>query len=621
MDLARVSLDGGSGGAKRRAWSALSELHSWASWLLSVPIALLNVVLVLLATVALPLAVPHGWRPLVSAMIFGVVGAALVAGWRVRTRRAGASAWSVACGLAVAALAYALLCWVTGNRVESQFGGTQALALAWILAVAAATVWTARSLDRQVPGAAWVGWLLAPAVAALFSWILLGFARNTRDDVMIRVMGMVDGTFAALLVLWILLALLHVATWVVGAAAWCLAEAPERRAIRTGRLGIAVPVGMFLLVTLTAWAVFKNTIAGLLPEVDYRPYSERVSAIPLSPSEYIDRLLELSAGGGFNVLFLLIVLGILCMLWAVLPSLIAELKPPDPQDEKRSLGMGAWLDEGLWWGILGTAILVFATVFWIPLAQYFMEWFPALKKALGGHTMLVVLGGVLTGTAVGIVALGRYTDVLLKGVRSVLDISLDVDQWLREKPDDGTPCARICARYASLLRYIVEWRGPDGRGYDRVVIVAHSQGTVITTELLRFIAAGHVFDKDPVNRLAREIPVRLMTVGSPLRQLYNRRFPHLYAWAAAPAAGEIGAERWANAYFSGDYVGRYLWRADGDARNWTPAKPAWRPWEGDPAVDLHADGRAELCLGAGAHTHYFDGESPLVARTVDALLS
>lgn len=621
VDLARASPDNKASGAERWTWSTMSELHATASWVLSVPIALLNVLLVLLATIFLPLAVPHEWRPLAAALIFGGVGACLVARWRVCARLPLASVWSVACGVAIAVLAFALLCWITGNRVESGFGGTQALALAWIIAVAAATIWIARGLDRQIPGAAWVGWLLALAVAAVFGGIVVHFGRNTRDDVMLRVMGMVDGIFTGLLWLWILLVLLHVAAWLAGAAAWCFADGPSRRAIRTGRLGIAVPVGMFLLVTLTGWAVLKGTIVGFLPEVDYRPHSERISAIPLSPPEYIDRLLEMSAGAGFNVLFLLIVLGVLCLLWAVLPSLVAELKPPDAQDGKRSAGMGAWLDEGLGWGVIGTAILVFAAVFWLPLAQYMMERLPALREALGGHKTLIVLGGVLTGTAVGMLALGRYTDVLLKGVRSVLDIALDVDQWLREQPNEGTPCARICARYASLLRYIIEWRGPDGRGYDRVVIVAHSQGTIITAELLRFITAGHVEQRDALNRLGRSLPVRLMTVGSPLRQLYSRRFPHLYDWAAAPAIAEIGAERWANAYFSGDYVGRYLWRGDGDARNWNPVQSAWRPWTADPAVDQYADGRTELCLGAGAHTHYFDGESPLVARTVDALLA
>jgi hypothetical protein len=74
------------------------------------------------------------------------------------------------------------------------------------------------------------------------------------------------------------------------------------------------------------------------------------------------------------------------------------------------------------------------------------------------------------------------------GFRTVIDVVLGVINWLRLHPLDDNPRARICARYVSLLRHLCQWKAvSDGRGYDSIVIFAHSQGTVITADLLRFL--------------------------------------------------------------------------------------------------------------------------------------
>ena len=69
-------------------------------------------------------------------------------------------------------------------------------------------------------------------------------------------------------------------------------------------------------------------------------------------------------------------------------------------------------------------------------------------------------------------------------------------------------------------------------------------------------------------------------MGSPLRQLYGLRFPHLYEWArhpftqtlddpatpieaaTGPDPAELDIALWVNVYRSADYIGRYLWRTD-----------------------------------------------------------
>jgi hypothetical protein len=65
-----------------------------------------------------------------------------------------------------------------------------------------------------------------------------------------------------------------------------------------------------------------------------------------------------------------------------------------------------------------------------------------------------------------------------------------------------------------------------------------------------------------------------------------------------------------NAYRSGDYVGRYLWHPDRCEDVWSTsvlhvsAKPAKR----------------EFCIGAGAHTHYWDETAPEIAVELDRLV-
>ena len=168
------------------------------------------------------------------------------------------------------------------------------------------------------------------------------------------------------------------------------------------------------------------------------------------------------------------------------------------------------------------------------------------------------------------------------------------------------------SRYASLLAYLRE------RGYARIVIVAHSQGTVISADLLRYLRA-----QGRLREVSGDVTLALVTVGSPLRDLYAEHFPLLYPWmgarapefgAAGPAASEVGAVEWVNAFRSGDYVGRAIW---------TPQD------RGFPIAVVGAAGmveaertadRTEFCLGAGAHTHYFSDDAVALAIEIDRLI-
>jgi hypothetical protein len=148
--------------------------------------------------------------------------------------------------------------------------------------------------------------------------------------------------------------------------------------------------------------------------------------------------------------------------------------------------------------------------------------------------------------------------------------------------------------------------------------VSHSQGTVISADLLRYL---HVHGRLP--EVTGGVPIRLVTVGSPLRDLYAEHFPLLYRWmgsnaagfaTAAPSASDIGAGEWVNAFRSGDYVGRRLW---------TPAGRAYRAALVGPDGRVEAEragDRTEFCLGAGAHTHYFSNDAVALAVEIDRLI-
>jgi hypothetical protein len=319
-----------------------------------------------------------------------------------------------------------------------------------------------------------------------------------------------------------------------------------------------------------------------------------------------------------------VVLSLLWTAWTLLPAIAAERPRLAGTGEAASVWLGGALTAGF--GAL-------------RLSGELLRWLFVVLAAVGILTALGViddeppayalLASIATGLgAVATLALtasrGPFRFLAL-GFRSALDVALDVTNWLRVHPRDRNPRARITARYIALLRHLCQWTDPvSGAKYDRIVIVAHSQGTVISVEVLRFLLREHRAMERAAPELARlrggpePLPIDLFTVGCPLRQLYARRFPDLYGWAwhddaawpgARPAAASLGVARWMNAYRSGDYVGRYLWHPDSGNV----------PWARNVAS---ADIREEFCAGPGAHTHYWDQPRPdPIGAALDRLIA
>jgi hypothetical protein len=383
--------------------------------------------------------------------------------------------------------------------------------------------------------------------------------------------------------------------------------------------------------------------------------------------------LLLAGGIGFLPVFLAaLLLALLVALWAMFPSVWAELHPPEsgPPGEsdshrrgaaeelaRQSISLGVWLDRGFRFMRAGGEILYWAM--WLPTLLFVFLNFTLIAWIFNNGELfgklIAIVGTAVAGVAVGILGFAGRLRGVAGGFRPVLRVMLDVDNWLREHPRESNPTARICGRYISLLRYISEWRDsdPDRSPYDAMVIVAHSQGTVITADFLRFLQvekslAGSMGKYDPELKLFDDsFPVLFFTMGCPLHQLYGLRFPYLYGWARnempdgdrkprpipdidpddAPRPDRLGVTRWVNAYRSGDYVGRSLWRGGVSGYEWEPIMTRydheWDPPAGKPRnTSADREGRRiEFCIGPGAHTHYWDHTAELIAEVLDRLIN
>src|SRR5262249_18488004 len=102
-------------------------------------------------------------------------------------------------------------------------------------------------------------------------------------------------------------------------------------------------------------------------------------------------------------------------------------------------------------------------------------------------------------------------------------------------------------------------------------------------------------------------------------------FPFLYRWmgappttfaAAHPAARELELSEWINTYRAGDYVGRSIWTAPTEE---TMFRVATVTPTGD-VVASRCDDRTQLCIGGGAHTHYFSNDAIALAIEIDRLV-
>ncbi len=480
---------------------------------------------------------------------------------------------------------------------------------------------------------------------------------------------------------WWIVGALAVAAWAIGGALAGLGGRTARASVDTGRLGLLASMGTFLMLAMAIWALLVTPLEWAVDQVDYTPRvfvgdttastdlssrcslsvptppsSVEVAKAPVGTATHFLLVRYQNSTAAFSAVAALLLLLLLHNVLSFAPSLFAELGwlGPGKRDTKQPAAtrLGRWLTRGLRLTPLTLNVVLAAAVIVAvasaldfafqqgPVATWLgsvpligcVPWFsaeflkPFVISAAGLTAALSAVGGLLS----------RY----LPGLRAPLDVALDVDNYFREFPRKSIPRARIFSRYAALLKHVA------AQHYDRIVIVSHSQGTIISAELLRFLSTRTAQAVKTARREALRggvgADVSLLTLGSPLRQLYAARFPSLYQWVLSrrdahvgPAADAIGAERWANAFTSGDYVGRWLW-SSGEAKSGEPdplddtLQPpilgrsdayALLPKEPPDPASLANLREFEVCLGAGAHTHYFERGQHMVAWLIDYLIS
>ena len=518
---------------------------------------------------------------------------------------------------------------------------------------------------------------------------------------------------------WIVAGPLLVVWFIAGAIARHESGYASRASVATGRLGITVSFGMFLVVTMTTWALVNNVLDASVEGAGYRPCmfamhpaanapvpaltagsnvcmwtsknaKEAGAGRPMPSAHAVldDRYVKSTSA--FSLLATLLMVLVAWLLTMFTPSVLAELKLiADSQrdahqqelDKKRphhaqatlrqrtqhARALGRWLTFGYHWldlvvavisacGVtlsLGIAALFLTTVFETHMVAGWLDGvglaplvslLDALEHHVSGASQtlfnpLQALVFSAAGVGAALSVLGGALSRRIPSLRGPLDVALDVDNHFREFPRTNIPRAHIFSRYAALLEHV------RMQGYDRVVVVAHSQGTVISAELLRFLSSHDQRAPTPEDTplLAGKPlpPISLLTLGCPLRQLYGARFPGLYAWVLArngrvfgPRATDIGVQRWMNAFCSGDYVGRWLWsNAQHDPQLRHPMSnkvghdpfgrvDAYTGFNPTPPAEahLHEAREVEVCLGLGAHTHYLERDQLTVAWMIDWLI-
>jgi hypothetical protein len=280
------------------------------------------------------------------------------------------------------------------------------------------------------------------------------------------------------------------------------------------------------------------------------------------------------------------------------PSLYAEFLPSSTWKSNQS---GWWLTNGLAFVTASTVLAGVCTTFF-PATWLFIL---AMQGDEKGESMLTGVAkafgeGFWRIAVVSFITIAlRASAVTSRVVKTVIGLALDVELYLRDRPRDKTTRALIYQRFLTLYEYL------DRQQYDQIVLIAHSQGTVILMDALRFMHLS--CEGKSASKLNSESVKSVITMGSPLRQLYASAFPQLFGWAFRAEPGLAGVHNWLNLYRSGDYVGRQLTQADK------------APGVYDENAETTSGSFRERCIGSGAHTHYWN--SPVVAHELDRVIS
>ncbi|MCV3272129.1 hypothetical protein [Roseobacter sinensis] len=162
----------------------------------------------------------------------------------------------------------------------------------------------------------------------------------------------------------------------------------------------------------------------------------------------------------------------------------------------------------------------------------------------------------------------NFSDIVAGGLGVVRDIVTYAVvrncKWLssvEERRPNFHERNAIDARFRRVLYYGIEALTPD-----RITIIAHSQGTVIATQMLQ-----NAWVKRRIAELADVLPsgrppeVTLVTMGSPVTHIYRRYFKQFFQ---VPLENMPDGMVWHNIHRADDFVGTTIDGVEGLAGNW-----------------------------------------------------
>ena len=642
-----------------KLWRSYSCLYGWAVRIFTLPIPILSLFLLVAAFLSLPGLIPQDSMPIVVTVISTLLSATImgVILWKGIVQSEFHLLKKPFINLSIIIVITAIVTVIVhGLLNNNNIPYYKILAIAWLVILSFLIAILINQYSLRRPGASPVATILGVPLFLAAIWNLF-VVENSHKGITDLSFKLIEIIYSLVATLWIIFYIFYVLIVGFGLILWLLDKIDKnqkkvertKRALWTGCVSLCISCILFISVTTTLWSVLtivlefkdknENVVVSVLPKgFTYWP-SELFTKLPLTqfeggksykPAVFFDSLI-------FDPIFVITLIGIILVLVVAivsfLPSLLAEIKLPD-QSEQNNLTRryGLWLTSGFKTVYRSLGLLAFLFALFLILygctkifPSFFltdilnklkdMEWFKKIVDSL--PITKTITATIITASVTGLIALPSTLDNFTLGARKPLDSILDIDNYFRLHPLNDNPRSRIFSRYSSLLRYLFK----DNK-YDAIIIVAVSQGTVITADLLRYLKReNQILEK----------PIYLLSMGSPLKQLYGLAFPHLYDWvnydneertnSNPPNPNNLGLEQWVNMFRSGDYVGRYLWRSEKTLSDDDLFKSAWT--ELQELQEEQSPNRIkcrESCLGAGAHAHYWDATNK-VAEIINDLIT
>jgi len=518
--LSRLAIDTGSAENGGTLWQLYLAMQRYAVRMLQIFIPLTKVVLLVVIFSCIPALLSKkydlGWFPVVMFALAGVVIGFLILSRREKPVRS--LPWIWALFALVPGILGAAAGWILSGHLNPTIAGAIAC---WLFLGVPLLFYLLHNYEDVRKGVEITGWVVYAACFLIFvGYLASAAARQAPDGALWQVpqatFWTAEWMIASIRASWMLLIVFAFLALVLGTVA-CLRQkdrakrARVRAAVRTSQFALALPALLFLLITSMMWAgmfsiarwvhkpFFEERLltpppgsAGdwlltlhLIPDPcvvaeqvpDPNAKADPCVAIPPCPvpkhADYLPGVLAWSAGYQLPITLALFGLALFLLGWWILPGASTERfplrdksEPPRSSTNAQSVWLGTWNSRGL------DAISVISAVFWCaifvaPLGFYFLpgKWQSYFQA--GTVQIVFVWAGTFTICGAVVAAIVRYGSLILRAV-------LDVDTYLRTSPEDATPRAQIMERYVSTLRYLARYRDADGRGYDSVVIVAHS---------------------------------------------------------------------------------------------------------------------------------------------------